>query len=58
MIVAMDLNALPEEDEETFDRHVEEYKAPADHIESALDIANRVLTNALFRLYFSMFNSI
>ncbi|XP_031397140.1 mRNA-capping enzyme-like isoform X2 [Punica granatum] len=37
----MDLNALPEEEEETYDRHVQEYAAPGDHIESAVDIANR-----------------
>ncbi|KAL3717058.1 hypothetical protein ACJRO7_008610 [Eucalyptus globulus] len=42
MIVAMDLNALPEEDEESFDRHVvEEYGAQTERNESALDIANR-----------------
>lgn len=43
----MDLNALPEEDEEAYyDRHVQEYAAPIDRPESALDIANRVIVNA------------
>ncbi|XP_048138695.1 mRNA-capping enzyme-like [Rhodamnia argentea] len=41
MLVAMDLNALPEEDEETFDPHVEEYSPKSRRIESGLDIANR-----------------
>lgn len=47
MIVAMDLNALPEEEEETYDRHVhvQEYTALGDRQESALDIANRVTIN-------------
>lgn len=44
MIVAMDLNALPEEEEETYDRHVQEYTL-VDRQESALDIANRVTIN-------------
>lgn len=46
MIVAMDLNVspVPEEDEETFDRHIEEYSAPEheERVESAVDIARRV----------------
>lgn len=46
MIVAMDLNAspVPEEDEETFDRHIEQYSAPGpeERIETAVDIARRV----------------
>ncbi|KAI4318965.1 hypothetical protein MLD38_032617 [Melastoma candidum] len=37
----MDLNALPEEDEETFDRHAQEYSSSVEQIESAIDIANR-----------------
>ncbi|KAK4775931.1 hypothetical protein SAY87_023892 [Trapa incisa] len=41
MIVKMDLNALPEEEEETYDRHVHEYAASMDRPESAIDIANR-----------------
>ncbi|KAK4775941.1 hypothetical protein SAY87_023902 [Trapa incisa] len=41
MIVKMDLNALPEEEEETYDRHVHEYAASMDRPESANDIANR-----------------
>ncbi|OWM90230.1 hypothetical protein CDL15_Pgr006551 [Punica granatum] len=41
MIVAMDLNAMPEEEEETYDRHVQEYTAAIDHTESAVNIANR-----------------
>lgn len=44
----MDLNALPEEDEETFDRHVQDYSASGERTESALDIANRVLTFSAF----------
>lgn len=45
MIVAMDLNAspLPEEDEETFERHIEEYTAPEEHVETAVEISRRVL---------------
>ena len=46
MIAAMDLNAspVPEEDEETFERHIEEYGAPEpeERVESAVDIARRV----------------
>ncbi|KAJ7961298.1 mRNA-capping enzyme [Quillaja saponaria] len=43
MIVAMDLNAspVPEEDEDTFEQHIEEYTAPEERIESAVDIARR-----------------
>ncbi|KAI4353170.1 hypothetical protein L6164_002141 [Bauhinia variegata] len=44
MIVAMDLNAspVPEDDEENFEGHVvEEYSAPEERIESAVDIARR-----------------
>lgn len=45
MIVAMDLNAspLPEEDEDTFERHIEEYTGPEEHVESAVEISRRVL---------------
>lgn len=45
MIVSMDLNAspVPEEDEDTFGQHIEEYTAPEERIESAVDIARRVL---------------
>lgn len=45
MIVAMDLNAspIPEEDEETFEGHIEEYSAPEERIESGPDILRRVL---------------
>lgn len=44
MIVSMDLNAspVPEEDEETFERHEEVYSAPEEHIETAVSIARRV----------------
>ncbi|XP_022966528.1 mRNA-capping enzyme isoform X1 [Cucurbita maxima] len=43
MIVSMDLNAspVPEEDEETFERHEEVYSAPEEHIESGASIARR-----------------
>ncbi|KAJ9694893.1 hypothetical protein PVL29_010392 [Vitis rotundifolia] len=43
MLVAMDLNAspLPEEDEETFERHIEEYTAPEEHVETAVEISRR-----------------
>ncbi|KAL1330927.1 hypothetical protein HN51_048165 [Arachis hypogaea] len=44
MIVAMDLNAspVPEEDEDIFEGHVvEEYHAPEERVESAVDIARR-----------------
>lgn len=45
MIVSMDLNAspVPEEDEDTFEQRVEEYSAPEERVESAVDIARRVL---------------
>lgn len=56
MIVAMDLNVspVPEEDEETFDRHIEEYSAPEheERVESAVDIARRVsLSNLVWLAY-------
>ncbi|XP_027348894.1 mRNA-capping enzyme-like isoform X1 [Abrus precatorius] len=43
MIVAMDLNALPvpEEDEDDFGGQVEEYNAPEERMETAVDIARR-----------------
>ncbi|XP_062166019.1 uncharacterized protein LOC133872513 isoform X2 [Alnus glutinosa] len=43
MIVAMDLNAspVPEEDEDTFEQHIEEDSAPEERIESGADIARR-----------------
>nr|XP_048319857.1 mRNA-capping enzyme isoform X2 [Ziziphus jujuba var. spinosa] len=43
MIVAMDLNAspVPEEDDETFEGHIEEYSAPEERVETAVDIARR-----------------
>lgn len=52
MIVSMDLNAspVPEEDEDTFEQNIEEYPAPEERIESAVDIARRVL---LFLLWSS-----
>lgn len=47
MVVNMDLNAspLPEEDEETFEGHIEEYAAQEDRTESAVEISRRVLLN-------------
>ena len=52
MIVSMDLNAspVPEEDEDTFGQHIEEYTAPEERIESAVDIARRVLFFFIFWL--------
>lgn len=49
MLVAMDLNAspLPEEDEETFERHIEEYTAPEEHVETAVEISRRVLLSIM-----------
>ncbi|XVF78902.1 hypothetical protein PTKIN_Ptkin14bG0175100 [Pterospermum kingtungense] len=43
MIAIMDLNAspLPEDDEETYERHIEHYSAPEEHVESAVEIARR-----------------
>ncbi|XP_057983711.1 uncharacterized protein LOC131168363 [Malania oleifera] len=43
MIATMDLNAspLPEDDEETFERHLEEVTAPEDHAETAVEISRR-----------------
>ena len=57
MIVAMDLNAspVPEEDEDAFGGHFEEYNAPEERVETAVDIARRVpfpLFCCLF-IYFS-----
>lgn len=48
-IVAMDLNAspVPEEDEDTFEQHIEEDSAPEERIESAVAIARRVLLFSL-----------
>ena len=45
MIASMDLNAspLPEDDEETYERHIEHYSAPEEHVESAVEISRRVL---------------
>lgn len=45
MIVAMDLNAspVPEEDEDTFEQHIEEDSASGERIESAVETARRVL---------------
>lgn len=44
MIVSMDLNAspVPEDDEETFERHEEVYIAPEEHIVTGVSIARRV----------------
>lgn len=40
----MDLNAspIPEEDEESLERRIEEFPAPEERIESAVDIFRRV----------------
>lgn len=56
MVVAMDLNAspVPEEDEDAFEGQVEEYNAPEERIETAVDIAHRVP----FPLYSYVFYSI
>lgn len=50
MIVAMDLNAspIPEEDDETFDGHTEEYNAPEERVETGADIARRVFLLLFF----------
>lgn len=59
MIGIMDLNVLPqpEEDDETFEQHFEEYNAPerhtehkhhVEHVESAVDIARRVLHSIFY----------
>jgi len=44
MIVAVDLNAspVPEDDENDFGGQVEEYHAPEERVETAVDIARRV----------------
>ena len=44
MIVAVDLNAspVPEDDQDDFGDQVEEYHAPEERVESAVDIARRV----------------
>lgn len=63
MIGSMDLNASPqpEEDDENFEQHYEEYSAPerhtehrnhAEHVESAVDIARRVLHSFFLNIYF------
>ncbi|KAE8692424.1 MRNA capping enzyme family protein isoform 3 [Hibiscus syriacus] len=43
MFASMDLNAspLPEDDEDAYDRHVEQYSAPEEHVESAVEILRR-----------------
>ncbi|CAL1399366.1 unnamed protein product [Linum trigynum] len=43
MVVAMDLNAspLPEDDEDNFESHVEQYSAPEERIESGAELARR-----------------
>ena len=54
MIVAMDLNAspVPEEDEDTFEGHVvEEYHAPEERVETAVDIARRVPFPLIFYFF-------
>ena len=42
MIIAMDLNAIPipEEDEDIYERHIEEYSAPKELVEFVVDIAH------------------
>ncbi|KAK7294637.1 hypothetical protein RJT34_17527 [Clitoria ternatea] len=42
-MIAMDLNAppVPEEDEDAFEGQVEEYNAPEEHMDTAVDIARR-----------------
>lgn len=44
MTAAMDLNAspVPEEDEDPFEGHVEDFTAPEERVETAVDIARRV----------------
>lgn len=56
MIGAMDLNAspLPEEDEDTFERHIEEY-ATQERIESGAEILRRVLLSQSFSAFFFSF---
>ncbi|KAE8692885.1 hypothetical protein F3Y22_tig00110828pilonHSYRG00193 [Hibiscus syriacus] len=43
MFASMDLNdsPLPEDDEDAYDRHVEHYSAPEEHVESAVEILRR-----------------
>ncbi|XWS67192.1 hypothetical protein CRYUN_Cryun05aG0266600 [Craigia yunnanensis] len=43
MIASMDLNAspLPEDDEETYERHREHYSASEEHVESGVEISRR-----------------
>ncbi|TYI99078.1 hypothetical protein E1A91_D01G262500v1 [Gossypium mustelinum] len=43
MIVGMDLNAspLPEDDEDPYETHIEQYSAPEEHVESAVEISRR-----------------
>lgn len=45
MVATMDLNASPqpEEDDEPYVRHLEDYSSRDDRIESAVEIARRVL---------------
>lgn len=52
MIGSMDLNAspVPEEDEETFERHEEVYSAPEEHIETGASIARRVCVQYILLL--------
>lgn len=57
MIGAMDLNAspLPEEDEDTFEGHIEEYAAQ-ERVESGAEILRRVLLSFSFIYLFFLFN--
>lgn len=54
MILAVDLNALPvpEEDEDSIEGHVQEFSAPQEPIETALDIVQ-----VLFSLCLCIFHS-
>lgn len=50
MVVTMDLNAspVPEEDDENFEGHIEEYSAPEERFETAVETARRVFLNFIF----------
>lgn len=45
MVASMDLNVspVPEDEEDSFEKHVEEFSAPEDRFESAVETARRVL---------------
>lgn len=50
MVVTMDLNVspVPEDDEENFEEHIEEFSAPEERFETGVETARRVFLNFAF----------